>query len=101
MHVVCYLGPTSYWDWRALYTPGGSWVIGLALGVVLFANMAVLAFTSRNDAVRRLGPKRWKKWHKSVYLILPATLIHAVFLGIDFGVNHGPDVKAEADAGLH
>src|ERR1041385_7890030 len=98
-HVICYLGPTIYWDWRALYTPGGSWVTGLVLGTVLFVNMGVLAFTSRNDAVRWLGPKRWKKWHKSVYFILPATLIHAVFLGVDFGANRGPDVKAEADAG--
>src|SRR5258708_2525034 len=64
-----------------------------------FSNCFVLAFTSTNKAVRKMGPHNWKKWHRTVYLLLPLTLVHAIFLGADFGVNRGPDVKSEPDAG--
>jgi DMSO/TMAO reductase YedYZ heme-binding membrane subunit len=75
------------------------WMAGLLLGVAAFAIMAVLAFTSSDRAVRRLGPARWKRWHQAVYLLLPVVLVHATFLGTDFGVNKGHDVTAEVDAG--
>ena len=32
-------------------------------------------------------------------MLLPAALLHATFVGADFGVNKAPDVTAEADAG--
>jgi len=99
LHVACYLWPTIRRNWHELYTPGTLWIAGLALGLVLFSAMATLAYTSRNSAVRRLGPQRWKRWHRSVYVLLPAALLHAIFLGADFGLNKGPDVVAEADAG--
>jgi sulfoxide reductase heme-binding subunit YedZ len=99
LHIICYLGPTIRSNWRALYFPGAAWVTGLLLGVPVFSIMAVLALTSRDDAVRRLGPKRWKRWHMSVYLLLPAALVHAALLGADFGLNRGPDVTAEPDSG--
>jgi DMSO/TMAO reductase YedYZ heme-binding membrane subunit len=99
LHVGTYLGPTVYRNWRDLYTPGRLWLAGLVLGLPLYADMAVLAFTSRDSAVRELGPKLWKKWHRTVYLILPLALIHATFLGADFGVNKGPDVAGQPDAG--
>ena len=99
LHVACYLGPVLYRNWHELYTPGKLWVAGLLLGLAMFIDMGILAFTSRNKAVRQLGPQRWKKWHRSVYLLLPAALVHATILGADFGVNKGPDVTAEPDAG--
>jgi len=99
LHVISYLGPTLATNWHELYTPGKLWGSGLMLGIPLFIDMAVLAFTSRNKAVRNMGPHKWKKWHKTVYILLPLVLVHAIFLGADFGVNHGPDVKAGSDAG--
>ena len=99
LHVICYLGPTIKRDWHLFFSPGKLWIAGLILGVFLFIDMAVLAFTSRNKSVRSLVPKTWKKWHRTVYILLPLTLVHAIFVGADFGVNRGPDVKAEADAG--
>ena len=99
LHVSCYLGPTLARDWRALITPGSLWVAGLVIGLAGFADLAVLAVTSRRAAVRRLGPRRWKRWHRSVYLLLPAALLHATFVGTDFGTNKPPDVTAEVDAG--
>lgn len=99
LHVSTYLGLTVYLDWRELYTPGRLWLAGLLLGLPLYIDMAVLAFTSRDSAVRRLGPQLWKKWHRAVYVLLPLALIHATFLGADFGFNKGPDVVGEPDAG--
>jgi DMSO/TMAO reductase YedYZ heme-binding membrane subunit len=99
LHIGCYLGPVIYRNWRELYTPGKLWIAGLLLGVPLVAGMSVLAFTSRDEAVRKLGAFRWKKWHRSVYWLLPLALVHATFLGADFGVNKGPDVPGEPDAG--
>ena len=82
-----------------LYTPGKLWITGLVIGSVWFGCMAILAFTSRNRAVHQLGPRRWKRLHKSVYWLLPLGLLHAIVLGADFGVNKGPDVTADVDAG--
>jgi sulfoxide reductase heme-binding subunit YedZ len=99
LHVFSYLGPVLLRNWRQLYTPGPLWVAGLMLGFPLFVDMTALAFTSRDDAVRRLGSQRWKKWHRTVYVVLPVALLHATFVGADFGVNQGPDVPGNPDAG--
>lgn len=98
-HVTTYLGPTSFRNWHDLYTPGLLWITGLVLGLLLFVAMTVLAFTSRDRAVRQLGPHRWKRWHRSVYVLLPLVLLHATFVGADFGLNRGPDVPNAPDAG--
>jgi len=99
LHIGTYLGPILYRNWHELYTPGKLWVAGLLLGLPLYADMALLATTSRDAAVRQLGPRRWKSWHRTVYLALPIALVHATFLGADFGVNKGPDVPGQPDAG--
>ncbi|MGA2262915.1 MAG: ferric reductase-like transmembrane domain-containing protein [Acidobacteriota bacterium] len=98
-HVACYLGPTLLRNWSSLFSPGRLWIAGLLLGLAAFADMATLAITSRRKAIRRLGPHRWKRLHRSIYLLLPATLLHATFVGADFGVNKGPDVITDVDAG--
>lgn len=99
LHVVAYLAPTLYRDWRDLYTPGKLWIAGLLLGIPVFAGMSVLAYTSRDRAVQQWGPRRWKKLHQVVYWLLLVALVHATFLGADFGVNKGPDVLGNPDAG--
>jgi len=98
-HVACYLGPTLFRDWRALYKPGILWVAGLSVGLAVFSGMTVLAVTSRRASIRSLGPRRWKALHRAVYFLLPGALLHATCLGPDFGINKGPDVTAEVDAG--
>ncbi|MEI6234364.1 MAG: ferric reductase-like transmembrane domain-containing protein [Planctomycetota bacterium] len=99
LHSLCYLVPVLMRNWRELYTPGTLWWCGLALGAVATLDMAALAITSRDKAVHSMGPKRWKRWHNTAHLLLFVVLIHAIFNGIDFGVNHAPDVKGEADYG--
>ena len=99
IHVATYLGPVLNRNWHELFSPGKLWVAGLLLGIPLYLDMAILAFTSQDAAVRRLGPQQWKKWHRTVYLLLPLALVHATFLGADFGFNKGPDVGGQPDAG--
>jgi DMSO/TMAO reductase YedYZ heme-binding membrane subunit len=99
LHVICYLGPTIARNWINLFNGGKMWTAGLAMGAVMIVDMGILAFSSTNKAVRKMGPHIWKKWHRTVYLLLPLTLVHAIFLGADFGVNRGLDVKSEPDAG--
>jgi DMSO/TMAO reductase YedYZ heme-binding membrane subunit len=99
LHVATYLGPVLFRDWRELYTPGRLWVAGLLLGLPLFMDMAILAFTSRDRSVQQLGPRKWKKLHQTVYWALPVALMHGAFVGADFGINKGPDVPGNPDAG--
>jgi len=51
----------------------------LIFGVLAFLGMLALAVTSNNFSVRRLGGKRWKFLHRSVYLIAVLVTAH-IFL---------------------
>jgi methionine sulfoxide reductase heme-binding subunit len=48
----------------------------LAIGVVAFAAMIPLAATSTRSMARRLGGKRWRLLHRSVYGVAIASLLH-------------------------
>jgi DMSO/TMAO reductase YedYZ heme-binding membrane subunit len=63
------------------------------------ADMLALGFTSRDKAVKQMGGRKWKRLHSTIYFALPVVLIHSLFVGADFGINRGPDVKGEPDAG--
>lgn len=99
LHVLAYCWSVLRRDWRELFTPGALWVTGLALGLIALIDMLALGVTSRDASVKAMGGRKWKKLHRSVYWLLPVVLLHAVLVGADFGVNHGPDVHGEADYG--
>ena len=48
----------------------------LTLGFVALLGLTVLALTSTNGMVRRLGIKRWQRLHQAIYLIGLLVLIH-------------------------
>jgi len=99
-HVACWLGPLVYFgNWRHFYAPGNLWICGLLIGLANFLLLGTLAATSKRKSIRNLGPRRWKALHRLVYFLLPAVLLHATFTGVDFGVNKGPDVTGDVDAG--
>jgi methionine sulfoxide reductase heme-binding subunit len=98
-HVTCYLWSVLARDWHELYRPGVLWVIGLALGLIALTDLAILALTSRDSAVRKMGGQRWKRLHATVYTAMFVILIHAVCVGADFGVSRAPDVQGEGDVG--
>ncbi|MBA3938052.1 MAG: ferric reductase-like transmembrane domain-containing protein [Planctomycetes bacterium] len=96
-HVACYLGPVLLQNWRELFSPGWLWVVGLVLGLLALLDLLVLAWTSRDPAVKALGGNRWKRLHRTVYVATPIVLLHAVFVGADFGFARPP--TGEADYG--
>lgn len=57
---------------------------GTAAGIAALAMLFLLAATSFDFAVKRLG-KRWFALHKLVYLAYPLIIAHAYLLGADFG----------------
>ena len=99
LHVGCYVWSLLLRNWRELYTTGVLWVAGLVLGTVAFTDMVALGLTSRNQAVKQMGGRKWKRLHATVYIALPVVLIHSLFVGADFGINRAPDVSGQPDAG--
>ncbi|HWE96513.1 MAG TPA: ferric reductase-like transmembrane domain-containing protein [Tepidisphaeraceae bacterium] len=99
LHLAAYVWSVLRRNWRELYTPGILWVTGLILGMFVFADMLALGLTSRDAAVRSMGGRKWKRLHRTVYVVLGLTLLHAICVGADFGLNRAPDVKGEADFG--
>jgi len=50
----------------------------LIFGTLAFSIIALLAATSNNFSVRRLGFKKWKRIHRTVYLALTLASIHVL-----------------------
>jgi len=99
LHVAAYLWSVGRRHWNELYTPGILWLIGLTLGLVAFADLVVLGVTSTDASVKRMGGRKWKRLHRTIYVALIVVLFHAFLVGADFGFNHGPDVTSGADYG--
>lgn len=51
----------------------------ILLGLISFILLTPLALTSRRDAIRRLGGKKWKKLHKMVYVLNVTVALHFIF----------------------
>lgn len=98
-HVICYLAPVLARNWRELFSPGPLWIAGLALGVIAAIDMTALAITSRDAAVKRMGGRKWKRLHRTVYVLLAVALVHALLNGADFGIGRPPDIRGPRDTG--
>ena len=96
-HVACYVWPVLLENWRDLFEPGLLWVVGLVLGLLAFLDLSMLAWTSRDAAVKAMGGKRWKRLHRTVYIATPILFLHALFVGTDFGL--ATPANGEADYG--
>ncbi|MBF0416701.1 MAG: ferric reductase-like transmembrane domain-containing protein [Magnetococcales bacterium] len=51
----------------------------ILLGVAAFSMLIVLSLTSTNNAIRKLGGKRWKQIHKITYIINILVAFHFIF----------------------
>jgi len=78
---------------------GTGWIVGLVIGAIMLTTLGVLAITSFDRMVTKVGPKRWKTIHNATYIILPLALVHALLLGADFGLHQARDVSTEPDTG--
>ncbi|MBN2905285.1 MAG: protein-methionine-sulfoxide reductase heme-binding subunit MsrQ [Rhodobacteraceae bacterium] len=52
----------------------------ITIGMAAFVLLLPLAVTSNGWAVRRLGPVRWRRLHRLVYLAVPLGAVHFVML---------------------
>ncbi len=72
LHLVIYYFYTGTWeifleDWNKLF---------ILSGIIALALLLVLAVTSNNWSLKRLGPKRWKQIHRLSYLIMFLLIFH-------------------------
>ena len=73
-HIMLYVVDQKYDLWKV-----GSEIVlrlYLTIGFVALLGLAVLAVTSTDGMVRRLGGKRWQRLHQVVYAISLLALIH-------------------------
>lgn len=79
LHVATYVGIDQFFDWAAVWkdiVKRPYITVGMGAFVVLLA----LAATSTNGMVRRLGGRRWRILHKSVFAAGAAGCLHYVML---------------------
>jgi sulfoxide reductase heme-binding subunit YedZ len=79
LHLVTYVAIDQQFDWGTIgkdIAKRPYITIGMAASVLLLA----LAITSFDTLRRKLGPRRWKRLHQLVYLIVPMGVIHYYLL---------------------
>ena len=59
----------------------------IAVGMAGFALMIPLAVTSNNLSLRKMGPKRWRGWHKLTYPAAVLGALHYVMLAKGFQIE--------------
>lgn len=67
LHIANYVGVDQFFDWGAI----GTDIVKrnyITLGMANFVIVALLAATSWNGAIKRMGAKAWLRLHKFVYL---------------------------------
>jgi sulfoxide reductase heme-binding subunit YedZ len=73
-HILLYVADQKYDLWKV-----GSEIVlrlYLTIGFIALLGLAVLAATSTNRMVRRLGGMRWQRLHQIVYVLALLALIH-------------------------
>lgn len=59
----------------------------ITVGMAAFLLMIPLAITSNNLSLRKLGPKRWRGWHKLTYPAAVLGALHYVMLAKGFQIE--------------
>ena len=75
LHLLCYAGFDMGLDWADIVhdIPKRPFVL---VGSLAFALLALMAATSWNGAIRRLGARRWQALHRSVYAVAVLAVLH-------------------------
>ncbi len=79
LHLSTYIGVDQFFDWAAI----GKDILKrpyITVGMAAFVLLVPLAATSFNAAIRRLGPVRWRRLHRRIYLIVPLGVVHYYLL---------------------
>ncbi len=75
LHLVCYAWFDMGLDWADIVRdiPKRPFVLVGALALLL---MTLMALTSWNGAIRRLGARRWQALHRSIYAVAVLAILH-------------------------
>ncbi len=75
LHLVCYAWFDMGLDWADIVRdiPKRPFVL---VGSLAFALLTLMAATSWNGAIRRLGARRWQALHRSVYAVAVLAVLH-------------------------
>ena len=79
LHLTTYVGIDQVFDWPTI----GKDILKrpyITIGMAAFTLLIPLAITSMDRLMRRLGPRRWKRLHRLIYLIAPMGVIHYYLL---------------------
>ena len=81
LHLLAYAWLSNGFDWDLILRDIGE-RRAMSVGLLAFALLIPLAFTSTNGWQRRLG-KRWKVLHRLVYFAVPLSILHYFWLERD------------------
>lgn len=79
MHLSSYLFIDKEMDWTEI----GKDILKrpyITIGMAAFLALIPLAITSLDRIRRSMGPRRWKRLHQAMYLIVPAGVLHYYLL---------------------
>jgi sulfoxide reductase heme-binding subunit YedZ len=79
LHLTTYVGVDQMFDWGTI----GKDIVKrpyITIGMAAWVLMIPLAITSADALRRKLGPRRWKRLHQLVYLIVPMGVVHYYLL---------------------
>jgi sulfoxide reductase heme-binding subunit YedZ len=81
LHLLAYAWLSNGFDWSLILRDIGE-RRAMSIGLVAFALLIPLALTSTNGWQKRLG-RRWKVLHRLVYIAVPLSILHYLWLERD------------------
>jgi methionine sulfoxide reductase heme-binding subunit len=79
LHVTAYVGLDQFFNWRTIWADIVKRVY-ITVGMAAFVTLIPLAVTSTAGMVKRMGARRWRMMHRSVYVIAIAGIIHYIMM---------------------
>lgn len=79
LHWGAYVGVDQLFDWAAVLKDIYKRPF-ITIGMTAFVLLIPLAVTSTNAAIRKLGPVRWRRLHRLIYVIAPLGVLHYYML---------------------
>ena len=79
LHWCTYVGVDQFFDWAAVIKDIYKRPF-ITIGMTAFVLLIPLAVTSTNAAIRRLGPIKWRRLHRLIYVIAPLGVLHYYML---------------------
>jgi len=79
LHLLAYLWLDQFFDWHAIMKDILKRPF-ITIGMISFALLVPLAATSNGFAIRRLGGRRWRELHRTVYAIAILAVLHFAWM---------------------